>query len=27
MILQQLREQSEWDRTTLETIFGKKIGT
>jgi hypothetical protein len=27
MILQQLREQSEWDRTTIETTLGKKIGT
>jgi len=27
MILQQLREQSEWDRTNIETTIGKKIGT
>jgi hypothetical protein len=27
MILQQLREQSEWDWNTLETTLGKKIGT
>jgi hypothetical protein len=27
MILQQLREHSEWDWTTIETTLGKKIGT
>jgi hypothetical protein len=27
MVIQQLREQSEWDLTTLVTTLGKKIGT
>jgi hypothetical protein len=27
MVIQQLREQPEWDWTTLESTFGKKIGT
>jgi hypothetical protein len=27
MVIQQLREQSEWDWSTLETTLGKKIRT